>query len=313
MMMVRAGDLIEIELSPFDRRRLASAAAHSVAVAVAGATCVVRFSDAEVAAAFARRYADLAPSQPDHQVEAYAVIDRTLGALFWRWGGRVFRWPFGALPTEGFAFLADAVAISGFFDAHPHGALSLHAAAVELDGVVAAIVGDSNVGKTTTALACARAGMTLFTDERCVIVEREVHPFPRALSIREGGRALLLADGGGDTLGTRLARARGELLDVRYGELFPEWQAPAPAPLRSVFLLSGSAERAEVTPTHGADVARAVLRYAHGAGRGFDRLTVLLRLFAKVACHRLVLGSPAESAAAIAATIRADTSRPLPA
>jgi hypothetical protein len=312
--IVRADDLVEVDLPPSERRRLVAAAAFTVPVEVAGAICAVRFADAEVAAAFARRYVDLEPTVVGHQVEAYAVADRELGALFWRWGGRVFRWPHGALPPDGLAFLADAVSISGFFDAHPNGALSLHAAAVEYEGGIAAIVGDSNVGKTTTALACARAGMTLYSDERCVIVDREVHPFPRALTIRATGRALLLADRDDDAFGhVLLAAPAGELRDVRFRTLFPGWETPPPLPLRSVFLLAGSAGRPEVTGTHGADAARVTLRYAHGAGRGFDRLTLLLRLFGKVACHRLLLGSPAASAAAIAETMRADALRPAPA
>ena len=113
-------------------------------------------------------------------------------------------------------FLADAFALTEFLRERDDGIVSLHAATVGLPGGVAAIIGDSNVGKTTTAVACARAGMDLYSDERCLIDQRSmIYSFPRAINVRATGLQLLVADEfrGNDPIRARLRAHRGRRLE----------------------------------------------------------------------------------------------------
>lgn len=308
--LIGADDLVAREIEPRALRRAAARANTTILIGIAGAVCATRFSSPAVAEIFARRFADLVPERGRPVLQAFAVHDPELGQLFWRSGGTVYHWPGEPLPDHIVAFLADAVAITEFFEAHPDGAVSLHAAAVGNGDAVAAIIGNSNVGKTTTALACARAGLRLYSDERCALVGGNVHPFPRAVNVRAGGRSLLLGEAANDPLAVYLRNAaRGDLSDVRYGEIFPNWRAPAPRPLRSIFVLSGAAEQVAIEPATGVAVARAALRWTHGAGRGLERLATMLALFENVACHAMILGSPHASAQAIADTLRQDAER----
>lgn len=285
---------------------LAASAVRTVALEVAGEPCAVHFDDAAAAGAFERRYADLHTTRVP-AMHAYAVARAPGGALFWMAGGPAYRWPHGELSASAIAFLTDAVALTSLFRAHPD-ALSFHAAAVGDGDGVAALAGDSHAGKTTTALACARSGMELYTDERCVLSRGTVVPFPRAVSLRAGGAALLAADRPDDALGT-LLRTRDAYDDLRVSELFAPWTPPAPAPLRAVFLISGAASAPALTPVTRTEVLRAAARWVHCPGDGLDAMARLLAALAGVPCHRLVLGTPGETARLIADTLQRERER----
>jgi hypothetical protein len=304
-MLIGAEDLVRLD--PLTARITASAATRitrSVLVAIAGTPCAVHFEDDAASRCFAARYADLAAPAGTVLHEAFAVCDPVLGPLFWSRGGTVFRWPHGPLSAEVVAFLADAVAITAFFNDRTDGLVSLHAAAVGMNGHVAAILGDSNVGKTTTAIACGRIGMQLYSDERCVIDRGSlVHPFPRAVNVREPGRQLLLRDRvpGRDPLGMRLrTHGEGAWSDVRFNELFDHWTRPPAAPLRAVFVLAGVATQPGLEAASAIVAAKAAARWALGAGAGMDKIARLLEILRDASCYRLILGSPDASARAIA-------------
>ncbi len=309
MMLAGAEDLVAVERGQVPALRdAASRARRSLALGIAGRSLVVHFDDDAAGACFAARYADLALSGvPLVAQHAFAFRHAAAGPLFWSQDGPAFRWPHGELDADAVAFFADAVALTEFFERHGDGAVSLHAAAVGIAGAAAALVGDTTAGKTTTALACARIGLRLYSDERCVLGrDGAVHPFPRALNVREAGRALLLRDRvtGPDPLGERLrARASGPWSDVRFGELVPDWVLPEPAPLRAVFVLAGAGERVRLEPASRLAAVRAAARWARGAGTGLDKVARLHELFAGAACHRLELGSPDASARAIRAAL----------
>ena len=305
-MTVGAADLVAIDRAasaivadPAGRIRA------TVTIRVAGTPCAVHFDDDAVAERFAAKYADLACAERAVN-NAFALRDPVLGPLFWSDGGPVMRWPRGDLDAATTAFFADAAALTAFFHERSDGIVSFHAAAVGAAGVAAAIVGDTNVGKTTTTLACGRIGLHLYSDERCVVDRNAVvHAFPRAVTVRSDGGARLLRDAGGsDGLAARL-RARGPdaWSDVRFAELFPTWSQPASAPLRAIFVLSGVAAQPSLTPVPRSTAVRAAARFAHGAGTGLDRLALLHERFRGVACYRLILGSPDASAHAVRTAI----------
>lgn len=303
-MIFSARDLVFVDLDAERRARARARAGIEIRIAVAGTVGAVWFADAAAAACFAVRYADLRCDDPA-ALEAVVTVDDDGSELMWC-GPMTYRWPHRKLDPAAVAFLADAVALTGFFEHHPAGALSLHAAALGDGAGVAALIGETTAGKTTTALACARAGLSLYTDERCAILDGDVHPFPRALNIRAGGLALLLADECRDRIAKRLLRDGGETAeDVRYSELFTNWALPPPAPLRVVFVLSGTAERPAIESVSSAVAAKAGARWVHGAGRGIERIARLLTVFRPVRCYRLTLGKPAATARVIADTLHA--------
>jgi hypothetical protein len=272
----------------------------SVVIDVAGLVCAVHFDDAAVAAQFAARYTDLTSIGRTPERHAFAMRDDVLGWLFWSDATPVMRWPHGDLTAHAVAFLADAVALTAFCRQRADGIVSLHAASLAVADGVAAIIGDSNAGKTTTAIACARAGMDLFSDERCLIdAGLRVHPFPRAVNVRASGLRLLSADRvpGCDPIGRRLrAHGAGDWNDVRISALIPQQRALEPRPLRAVFLLAGHAGAVSIEAVSADRAVRASARWAQGAGTGLDKIARLLEIFRSVPCYRVSLGTPDESA-----------------
>jgi hypothetical protein len=295
--MISAGELVIVDATdavmvtdPFAFRR------RSVAIAVAGVRCAVHFDNDEAAECFARRYADLTVAGSSAQRHTFVMRDAAYGWLFWSPGEPVYQWPHGDLGAHAVAFLADAVALSTFFHARTNGMVSLHAAALGVADGIAAIIGDSNVGKTTTSVACARAGMQLYTDERCLIDRRSlVHAFPRAINIRENGLHLLATDSvaGPDPIGNLLrAHGPGDWNDVRISTLLPAQGALEPRPLRVAFLLAGVEREPRAAVTTPNRAALAAARWAQGAGTGLDKIARLAGIFSKVPCYALHLGAP---------------------
>jgi hypothetical protein len=272
----------------------------SVTFDVAGVTCAVHFDDADAAATFRARYADLLDVGSAPERHAFAMRDPELGWLFWSSPSAVLRWPHGDLAAPVVAFLADAVALTAFFQDRADGVVSLHAASLGLPNGIAAIIGDSNAGKTTTAIACARAQMDLYSDERCLIDRRSfVHAFPRAINVRSSGLQLLVRDRlpGADPIGARLrAHAGGDWNDVRISDLVGGPRVLEARPLRAVVLLGKHVRAAALEVVHPAQAVRASVRWAQGAGRGVDKIARLLDVFGTVPCYRLHLGTPGESA-----------------
>lgn len=300
-MLISAEDLVPLDLAtvaaavkPYAFRRA------SIFIDVAGMTCAVHFDRDQTAARFAARYADLIVEHATAARHAFVMRDPALGWLFWSPGTTAYRWPQGDLSDDVVAFLADAVALTAFFQQRADGIVSVHAAALGVAGAVAAIIGDSNRGKTTTAVACARAGMELYSDERCLIDRRAVvYPFQRAINVRADGLRLLVNDrlAGDDPMGVRL-REHGnrDWQDLRISDLLPTQRALPPRPLRAVFLLFGAGAEPAVERVHASRAAQASARWAQGAGTGLDKVAYLLRLFSAVPCYRLQLGTPDASA-----------------
>jgi hypothetical protein len=312
-MLIGAQDLVAVDAS--NTAVVADPFAHcrrSVVIDVAGLTCAVHFDDEQAAACFALRYTDLIVRDAVPVRHAFAMRDPNFGWLFWSEETGAFRWQHGELAHHVVAFLADAVALTAFFQARADGIVSVHAAAVGRPGGVAAIIGDSNGGKTTTAVACARAGMALFSDERCLIdPHSNVHRFPRAINVRAPGLRLLVNDtvAGDDALGAQLsARGAGDWNDVRLSDLLPAQGRLEPRPLRVVFLLTGAAAEAQAEAAPARYAAHACARWAQGAGSGLDKAARLVQLFADVPCYRLRLGSPDASARLIRALLDAHIS-----
>jgi len=308
MIVVTAPQLIDIELSESARRALLGRALHAVTLDWFGKRITVRFDEAAAAASFRKRYtAFLSCESPGIVVCAVRSGNEAGEPIFFTEPGGACRYP-AVLQPDVVAFLADAVTHRAFFDVNP-ALMSFHAAAVRIGDRAAAISAASTGGKSTTALACARRGMALYTDERCVLIDGRVHAFPRAINIRSGGMDLLLAhdvpcDGG---IGKRLQPHGGAHWEsASFEEIFGGRAFPEPAKLETIFFIEGRADEPCVVPLPIDDaIVRLLTAGFSGPTCGMDRVVAATALYQQTRVYGLTLGSPDESAQLIASTTNA--------
>jgi hypothetical protein len=301
MTEISAAQLIERDVPAEFVAHISALRLHCVSLAIGPDELCVFFESTEWSTVFAERYADQLIEPTGRALRHYVVRDDT-GYVFWSPGERAWAWEYGPLPDAAVVFLADAAAMTTLFNASTT-LVSFHAAAVGIGGIAAAISGDSNAGKTTTALACGRAGLRLYSDERCVITGRTVVPFQRSLNVRSDGWSRLESRNGGFAPLPRAARPTHDGFSIRISELFGRIEPTARPELRAVFILSGSADRARVMPVGWHDVASALAKWMNSADRGLDRGARIIKILRDVVCFRLELGTPNESAELIASTL----------
>ncbi|MBC5799834.1 MAG: hypothetical protein GIX03_10105 [Candidatus Eremiobacteraeota bacterium] len=295
--------LEQTTLTPQRSAHLSSFGTEPVAFAIGSMPLEVRFSSTRSAAEFAARYADLpahaGPSVPPSALKLF-VVERLGHVLFWVDSQWVWRWAGGPIESDLIGFFADAVLHHELARLTP--AVDFHAAVLAVNGACAALTGVTTAGKTTTAVACVRAGLRLYSDERCILQEGRVVPFLRRLTLRAGGRAALRADEPVNSdFGARLASWEGHAeVAVLASRLFgKDSQGGVPLPLRWLFLMDGFGETPLVTPTSALAAAPAILRSFSSSETGLERVALFLRQLRDVDVYRLRLGRPAATANAI--------------
>jgi hypothetical protein len=237
-----------------------------------------------LADAFAMRYSD----HLDERTAAFAyyVLRDDTGYVFWCAHAPAWRWD-GALPLDAVLFLADAAAVSALIQ-FDNALASMHAAGIWCNGSAAAIVADSEGGKTTTAIACAAARLPVYSDERVLLRGDVVHPFWRRCRLRAGGAKLLNMD---------VER------EVSWRELFGERVLAKPAPLRTLFVITGRAAEPHIEPMQTAAALRAAGRWFDCSGTPLERMARALQAVRHAHCFALTLGDPHETAYAIRAAL----------
>ncbi len=274
-------------------------------VEIAGISMRLRFDDTKLCSQFAARYREHV--QPGGDAAIVYSCSR-IGDSYYFWSSAIptaWRWP-GSLPLQALVLLVDATAMASLVRSDQT-LLSFHAAALDSPFGAVGIVGESTAGKTTTTLACARAGMSVFSDERLLVRGNTVLPFLRAFNIRPHGRALLEADDAADEFAAVMAQQPRELdwTDVSPYEVIPGLRRPQPAALRALFLLQGVSDRASVTELGQAQIMRVLMASADCcASSRLERAARVRALIAGVGIFGLTLGTPADSAALIRSTIR---------
>jgi hypothetical protein len=300
--VVSAEHLERVELARPARERLAKYAAHSTRIHVARRVVDVRFSEKSARDLFASRFRDHASRQVP-EFTYYAIVDRT-AQYFWSEGSQAWRWP-AKTTAEATAFLADATVLSAIVRSDPS-LVSLHASVVAHNGRIAAIAGDSLAGKTTTAIACVRRGMQFYSDERLLIRDATVFPFQRTCSLRASGRQVLdrdeLDDAFSDWLRSSTYGGEGPAY-VSIAELFGRKAIGATGVLAAIFVLSDRGEHPTVRRIDHYHAMPTLLRWMDSREFSVKRLARLVELIGAVPCFALTLGTPRETADAIAATL----------
>jgi len=285
-------DELRIELAPL--------AVHAVTFTVAGVPVEVRFNVAAAADIYRRRYRHMLASHAP-VMTAYAVARDPNDVYFWAGEGPLHCWDQGKIHDHVIAFFADAVATTLFFNSIDD-LIALHAAALTDGHSAAFIAGVSTAGKSTTAIACFRRGLELYSDEFCLVRAGGVLPHPRAISVRREGLELLLASAApASPVDAWLRANRGEDREnVGFDELFGNATWPAPRPLRIACAAIARERTPSVRPIAPAKMLAHTMPSARMKTRGLDGVAALLAILQPVACYELTLGPPDATAELIA-------------
>jgi hypothetical protein len=200
------------------------------------------------------------------------------------------------------------------------GVLFLHAASVGVGGSGALVLGPTEGGKSTTALAVAQRGHAFLGDDIAAVrlATRELLPFPKSAGVREGSQARSLERqmrGCRHLLATTRDGIRRTL--VRVSDLFP-WSVSGPLPLRFAFLLEGLADRAAISPFRPglAELPRlkpmvtdSSATWGISPGRDLLLFLSVVNLLSGLHCHLVQRGSPEETARVIEAAMLEGASR----
>lgn len=279
-------------------------------VEVAGIGMRLRFDDNKLRDQFAARYREHVSPSGD---AAIVYSCSRIGDSYYFWSSAIptaWRWP-GPLPLQALVLLVDATAMASLVRSDQT-LLSFHAAALDTPFGAVGIVGESTAGKTTTTLACARAGLSVFSDERLLVRGNKVLPFLRAFNIRPHGRALLEADDATDEFAAAMAQQPRDLdwNDVSPYEVITRLRRPQSAALRALFLLQGTSDSASVTELGQAHIMRVLMASADCCAISrLERAARVRAMISGVGIFGLTLGTPAGSAALIQSTIREKFSR----
>jgi len=298
-------------IDALERESIAGQTDREVTLNWFGTIVAVRFDDAAAAEIYRRRYQAFAGSGPPKR-SARVYAEANGNYCFTTDLGRSYRWTHGPLTPRSIAFLADIVVRRIYFSEIATFA-SFHAATIAVDGVAAAIVASSRGGKTTTAIACARRKMPVYSDERCVVIDGFAQPFPRSLSIRREALHLLaldsVVDDGG--IGSRLrARRFQPWTCAGFEEVFGTPSLPPAAPLAAIFFIDGYARTPSVRPlSNTSALPKLIAAPLRSQERGIDSVALGMSLLRQSTAFSLTLGSPDETALAIRAAVRTSTAQ----
>lgn len=193
------------------------------------------------------------------------------------------------------------------------GVMFLHAASVGVGGSGALLLGPTQAGKSTNALAIARHGHAFLGDDKAAVrmATRELLPFPKSAGLRDGPLAILLSDRMQHCRHIIAPGRNGELRTVvRVADLFPA-STSGPLPLQFAFFLDGRQSVAEIAPfqpgtadllcLRGMVVVETNSSWGKSAGRDLMQLLAVVDLLSHLRCYRVKPGSTEDTARLIEA------------
>ena len=159
--------------------------------------------------------------------------------------------------------------------------LLLHAATVERDGRALLMTGESGAGKSTLAAMLGEQGWRLMGDEFALLDPEDgsLHPFPRAVSLKNGAIRVMESQAAPDRFGPRLeGTPKGAIRHLRPSEPAVERMLEPARPALILFPRFGqaSAMRAVGAAEVFMRLTQASTNYVALGGRGFDALTGLV-------------------------------------
>ena len=188
--------------------------------------------------------------------------------------------------------------------------LGLHAGSLRVHGSGFLVTGRSGSGKTTTSLHLAARGAELLGEEIALVrvSTRELVPFRRSASLREGPRAPELSAALEQSKQRPQAienDADGVLLRINHTFSSPR---SGPAELKAVFFLRRFADRASVEPFRPSlqDLETFGVLAGHEMARSRGsavRLLVVKQMLDRLPCWLVEVGPPAETANLIERTM----------
>lgn len=218
------------------------------------------------------------------------------------------------LPEAPPEFVLDCIV--GLVQSVPSGVMFLHAASVGVEGSGALVLGPSEAGKSTNALALAMRGHAFLGDDIAAIrvANRELLPMPKSASLREGPLARMLARRLQTSSHVRAPGRNGVLRTVlRVGEVFPASRS-GPLPLRFAFVLDGRKGAARLTPfqpglgellrLRGMVISEVTPTWGRSPGRDLMQLLGVVDLMSRLRCFLVELGSTEETAGIIERAMR---------
>jgi hypothetical protein len=294
--MLGADDLERRDGAVHQVEQLAKKPFHAVTIEIGGVAVEARFEWPEAAAVYRRRYRHMLSTGAPRYF-AHVAGWKAGEVYFWISGGATYVWLHSQVGANEVSFLMDAVVNTTVFNS-TDGLIALHAGVVGDGASVAALVGTTTAGKSTTSIACARRGLDLYSDEFCLVTPRGVLPCPRSLNLREGGIELLARDSApASPIDAWLLRNRGaDRENVGFDDLFGEPRIPEPRPLRLAFIVAGVGPHPQAMPITPARMLVHVEPWARMKARGIDAAGALLALLRDVASYELTLGKPDDTA-----------------
>jgi len=170
------------------------------------------------------------------------------------------------------------------------GMIHVHAALVATADRSALLIGPSGRGKSTTSMALALAGLSLYTDDVALIDRETLRPLcvPRPVKLDYLARRLL-ADRG---LAIPRGRILGECIDRTILPGLPPIDEPGPPIVAAIFFSKERARQAEARPLTSAEALMYLIRQS--VSERIDKSGVsdgALALISAVRCYELVPGN----------------------
>ena len=271
-----------------------SAASTTLELYSCGRTLVVRCHDSETAALVRSTFGGLLASSPPAQWKASKHYDIRQGGT-----GR-FRLVAGGLDDtfdsrDSLLFHLDKNITLTLQEQRPD-LYFLHAAAVAIDGRVAALVAPSGTGKSTIALALLGNQVVYFSDELTPIEPETllVHPYPRALCLKEP-----LLQRHRLPRGTLHTGSRIHVPVDLVGEVGSQ-----PLPLAAMFFLRRQQPQPTMRLSAAEGAAFAIANALNSAAHPSDGIDVAIRLSSAVPCFALDNSNLDAACSAIVAVLR---------
>ncbi len=180
---------------------------------------------------------------------------------------------------------------------HIPGHLVMHAGVVSTNGRAVVLCGEANRGKTTLTLALVREGCKFLSDE-VAFIDRKlgvVHPFPRALGLREKTLSMFSELNSRVKLQPTKSLSGDDKWLVDIDDMFPGCRGDS-CKVGSIIFMDGFSDSAKLTPITSAEALLECTKFSHTAEENpFQSMLAVADVVQAAKCYRLQSGSVSET------------------